>query len=35
MRDVENARRAIVAVVRALEEAGEITIMRDEEELVS
>jgi len=35
MRDVENARRAIVAVVRALEEAGEITIVRDEEELVS
>ena len=34
MRDVENARRAIVAVVRALEEAGEITIVRGEEELV-
>ena len=34
MRDVENARRAIVAVVRALEESGEITVVRGEEELV-
>jgi len=34
MRDVENARRAIVAVVRALEEAGEITVVRGEEEMV-
>jgi flagellar motor switch protein FliG len=34
VRDVENARRAIVAVVRALEESGEITVVRGEEELV-
>jgi len=34
MRDVENARRAIVALVRALEETGDITIVRGEEELV-
>ncbi len=34
VRDVENARRSIVAVVRALEDAGEITVVRDEEEMV-
>ena len=34
LRDVENARRSIVAVVRALEESGEITIVRGEEEMV-
>jgi len=35
MRDVENARRSIVSLVRALEEAGDITIVRGEEKLVS
>jgi flagellar motor switch protein FliG len=35
LRDVENARRAIVTVVRALEETGEITIVRGEEEMVT
>jgi len=35
MRDVENARRSIVSIVRTLEEAGEITVVRGEEELVA
>jgi len=35
MRDVENARRSIVSIVRTLEDSGEITIVRGEEELVS
>jgi len=34
LRDVEDARRAIVGVVRQLEEAGEITVVREEEQLV-
>jgi flagellar motor switch protein FliG len=35
VRDVEDARRIIVGTVRQLEEAGEITVMRGEEQLVS
>lgn len=35
VRDVEDARRTIVGTVRRLEEAGEITVMREEEQLVS
>jgi flagellar motor switch protein FliG len=34
LRDVEEARRSIVAVVRRLEEAGEITVLREEEQVV-
>jgi len=34
VRDVENARRSIVAIVRQLEDAGEITVVREEEEMV-
>jgi flagellar motor switch protein FliG len=34
LRDVEEARRSIVGVVRRLEEAGEITIVREEEQVV-
>ncbi len=35
LREVEEARRAIVAAVRALEESGEIVITREEEMVVS
>ncbi|GEM_PF-1824510 len=34
LRGVEEARRSIVGVVRRLEEAGEITIVREEEQVV-